>query len=403
MDVGAAVRRIRLSKGLTQAQVAEGLFDRSYLSQIEHGKVRPSLETLRLLAQRLDVPLESLVPFLEYETSYQEALALLEKGRQTRNVAKLRVAWRKFFGLRLADQMLEGVLAWSECSPYTPELLDALSTTLLCAAAESAPSHLYWEASIRLGHGFFNLRQWDRAAWVYRDIIDRNPPSEVLLRAWLNLGSTLLEMRNFQDAVDAFETALGMAERHNDVLGKAKCLHGLGVCYRSLGLLPEAIKATQAAKDIYELRDVERYFMCVHNLAVLWLDTGDFACAAQCLETAKKHFSVRQNTMALVSVYEEYARLHFLSNDYDEALHHVDMACRLLNGQDMLKAGRLFLWKVILFDKLHEPRLVKEWLTAALAILGDQLWNALEGLMPPSQFSPSELRSRIEELSRGEP
>ena len=56
--VGQVIRRVRTGAGLTQADVSKrcGL-TRSYISRIEHGKISPRVQTLRRIANALDVDL----------------------------------------------------------------------------------------------------------------------------------------------------------------------------------------------------------------------------------------------------------------------------------------------------------------------------------------------------------
>ncbi len=55
--VGRRIERLREEKGISQRQLAEGLYRVSYafISRIESGDREPSLRTLRLLAERLGV------------------------------------------------------------------------------------------------------------------------------------------------------------------------------------------------------------------------------------------------------------------------------------------------------------------------------------------------------------
>lgn len=54
-SIGRKIRQCRLARNLTQAELADGLFSKSYISQLENGTVNPSLRALRLLAKRLGV------------------------------------------------------------------------------------------------------------------------------------------------------------------------------------------------------------------------------------------------------------------------------------------------------------------------------------------------------------
>ncbi|MGH3066009.1 MAG: helix-turn-helix domain-containing protein [Gaiellaceae bacterium] len=67
--VGARVRLLRRSAGLSQADLAAGRFSKEYVSQIERGKTWPTRETLEWLAGRLATDRE----FLEHGVSRAEA------------------------------------------------------------------------------------------------------------------------------------------------------------------------------------------------------------------------------------------------------------------------------------------------------------------------------------------
>src|SRR5579859_1879410 len=60
-QIGQRVRRARLSRNLTQSELAKGDFSVSYISAVERGQIRPSLGALERLATRLQVPLSELL------------------------------------------------------------------------------------------------------------------------------------------------------------------------------------------------------------------------------------------------------------------------------------------------------------------------------------------------------
>lgn len=59
--LGQRIRQLRTRKGFTQQDLAGGDYSKSYISAIEQGKTRPSLEALQRLASRLEVPAGSLL------------------------------------------------------------------------------------------------------------------------------------------------------------------------------------------------------------------------------------------------------------------------------------------------------------------------------------------------------
>jgi tetratricopeptide (TPR) repeat protein len=66
--LGERIRKLRISRGLTQAELAENRFSKQYVSEIERGTTRPTAETLAWLAERLGVDRH----FLELGLSSEE-------------------------------------------------------------------------------------------------------------------------------------------------------------------------------------------------------------------------------------------------------------------------------------------------------------------------------------------
>src|SRR5688572_4336341 len=56
LGIGERLRQVRREAGLSQQQVAEPDYPRSYLSQIELGRIVPDPQALRVFAQRLGLP-----------------------------------------------------------------------------------------------------------------------------------------------------------------------------------------------------------------------------------------------------------------------------------------------------------------------------------------------------------
>ena len=57
MELGEKIRKARLEAGLSQRQLCGEEITRNMLSLIEHGNAKPSMKTLRCLAQRLGKPI----------------------------------------------------------------------------------------------------------------------------------------------------------------------------------------------------------------------------------------------------------------------------------------------------------------------------------------------------------
>ena len=92
MDIGRRLKESRLAAGLSQRQLCGDTITRNMLSQIENGVARPSMDTLRILAQRLGKPVSY---FLEEEQGWEEkdhllkALRCMEQAEQALKEGRL--------------------------------------------------------------------------------------------------------------------------------------------------------------------------------------------------------------------------------------------------------------------------------------------------------------------------
>ncbi len=82
MTIGEKIKKIRVSKGITQEDVASGKITRNMLSAIENNKAMPSLDTLNFISSQLGVPASYFISndsdIFQYEKNYQMPL-ILEK------------------------------------------------------------------------------------------------------------------------------------------------------------------------------------------------------------------------------------------------------------------------------------------------------------------------------------
>jgi transcriptional regulator with XRE-family HTH domain len=74
--VGARIRALRLDRGLSQAQVAEGMLSASYVSLVESGRRQPAISALTHIAERLGVDTGFLRDGIDAEVRRRARLAL---------------------------------------------------------------------------------------------------------------------------------------------------------------------------------------------------------------------------------------------------------------------------------------------------------------------------------------
>lgn len=79
-EIGEILKQLRKQKKMTQSELAEGIVNRSYISQIEKNLVQPSFKTVTLLAKKLNVDIS-----LFYENIELKALSESELKNQIKN------------------------------------------------------------------------------------------------------------------------------------------------------------------------------------------------------------------------------------------------------------------------------------------------------------------------------
>lgn len=79
LKIGNRIRRIRQKKRLSQLDVCKDLISPSHYSNIENGRYLPSLDTLKNIAQKLNIPITYFTEFESNSTELQSKLNQLEK------------------------------------------------------------------------------------------------------------------------------------------------------------------------------------------------------------------------------------------------------------------------------------------------------------------------------------
>lgn len=130
--VGERVRRLRLGKGLTQAQLGDP-YSAAFVSQIETGRRLPSLEKLALFAKRLGVTVQELAtgvpPAVEPEAvlRLQEGWRQLYLGRYSRARHSFRLARQGGDQLRHPVVKAKAIVGLARCAEYEGQTADAMA------------------------------------------------------------------------------------------------------------------------------------------------------------------------------------------------------------------------------------------------------------------------------------
>ena len=187
--LGGLIRAARENLQLSLAEVADGHYSTSLLSQIERNRLDPSPESLRFLAERLKLPLEDLETLAQQHRS-----AEFEENR-----------YKSYEELRI--EVLQYLT--NKESRHALNLLKDLHFS-------QVPRTQRWRLAALRGHAYFELRKFLEAQqdFIYsineqpRDVILPDEQMQELMLLHLHLAGTHRELQQSDPAQEQYRQAL---------------------------------------------------------------------------------------------------------------------------------------------------------------------------------------------------
>ena len=288
-SVGERLREARLARGLTQEQLAKGLATKGFISQIERHRATPSLAKLRLMAERLQLPLGHFtgdrspmeVTYLRKSAALAvkakepaRALELVEEAKSHPATANERADLQRIKGTaldalgQLADALVAHQGAAAAAPPDDPELNAAIYAEIGTVLAQQEQFVSAVEADLRAAH------------WL-----DRSKQADPGLRArvFSNLGRACYALGQIDQADAYLARALDAATDAESLLRIANAHMGLGITARAKGQLDQAIEHCNRALEIHARIKQEREANRILN------NIGDVHYAAGRLNQAREY------------------------------------------------------------------------------------------------------------------
>lgn len=297
--LGRRIRQARHELGLTLKAVAGDDFTRAFLNQVELGRAQPSTQTLRIIARRLQRPIDF---FLE---DPGDSTAALELG-----LAEAGISLHQGDALR-AESLMTQILARTvpielrtraQLTLATARLMQGRAADAIApleeavAAAERAQwPQLLVELYDRLGSAHYLLRRahaagrwFDKAFECYQSAALTDP---VLKARILGHRANLHYVAGQPvEAIDAYESAIAAAEQVLDLRALAGIYEGLALSLQDTGQYARALSYAQKGLRIFEtLRDVRMTGQLRLNMGDMLLQQGRVAEAERLFSEGAEH------------------------------------------------------------------------------------------------------------------
>ncbi|TMC66661.1 MAG: tetratricopeptide repeat protein [Chloroflexota bacterium] len=288
-SLGQRIRSARQELGLTLAAVAGKDFTRAFLNQVELGRAQPSTQTLRIIAQRLQRPIDY---FLEepgdsvaaLELALAEAEMSLLHGEAARAESLMtRILARTIpLELRTRAQLTLGTAYVRQGEPKKamPVLEEAIA-----AAERSNWPQLLVELYDRMGSVHYLLRRAHTAGQWFEQAFERYESAgltDPILKARILGHRANLHYVAGQpvEAIAAYESAIAAAEEVLDMPALAGIYEGLALSFQQTGQYARALSYAQRGLRIFEtLRDVRMAGALRLNMGEMLLQQGRVADA----------------------------------------------------------------------------------------------------------------------------
>lgn len=292
------VKQARLDAGLSLGQVARGDISRTAIYFVETGKAKPSMETLRLIADRTGRPLDyflaapATAPISESEIASLERMMatgdnvgvaarsehLLGQGLDEQSEARIRLIAGLAY-LRLAQPVpgrnyAAAARAYFERTGDRLMAAEALGTEAQGAYLMEEPVAMYLaESALDALH---SLKAY---------------PSYTESRLLGILAQVQLQRQQWREAIETYEKAIAAGDVVQDLRRLSLMYSGLSLAYQESGEVSEATRYAQKALTIHEtLNDRLSLARTLNNLGFMLFRLNELGPARHHIERAIQIF-----------------------------------------------------------------------------------------------------------------
>jgi tetratricopeptide (TPR) repeat protein/DNA-binding XRE family transcriptional regulator len=323
-----SVKQARLDAGLSLGQVASGVVSRTAIYFVETGKSRPSMDTLRLIADRtgrsldyflsrpstmearsspVTTEVERLIATGDAKAALVAGQALLGQHLEPDATAKVQYLLANAH-LRLA-QAAEGRRYASEARTHFERSGDVLMTAE-CLRNEASAAYLMQDPSA--------LVLAEKGLELCRSL---EPVPRITEAALLVvLGGVHSTSQDWPAAIEAYERAIAAGDVVTDLRRLSLMYGGLGHAYQEVGRLDQAAHYAQRALTLHEtLNDIVSLARAENNLGLILLKRHDLDGAQAHLSRSLRLFEEAAVDTGKANVLLSLCELTYARSELDDA------------------------------------------------------------------------------------
>lgn len=321
LRLGQRLRRARLARNMTQSEVAKNQFSVSYVSAVERGQIRPSLNALEKLAERLHVPVIDLMGDADLDIRGTIAHPDHRDGSADR--------YRDEIDTRLREARVLTLQGYAE---------DA--ATLLARLISSQLSlHEIAALRLHLAAAYVQLGRAEDARHEAQEGLaaaERLGNSELIERLRNELGNAYALAHNFALALESYRSCLSALESSgaHDSMLTLHVLSSIGEQYARLGDQDNATLYLRRAADLAkEVMAPEHQGALYWSLSQAASTRNDGAQARYYAIRSQAAYEEAVNRRVTAQVYNQLGRAFALSGQIEEARTQLRAAYEIASAQ----------------------------------------------------------------------
>ncbi|MFH0517307.1 tetratricopeptide repeat protein [Streptomyces sp. M41] len=337
--IGRRVQQLRVERGLTQRQLAEPAYTPAYVSTLEAGRVRPSDDALRHLADRLGVAFEELATgrpahlATDLRLRLTEAQRALATGAAEAAAEQYAALLAEARGHQLGEAEAVALLGLGECGIDTGELAEARRYFELAEQAlADAPLPARVPALRGRAVSHYLAGELRYAVYLLESTLDElnrgglHDPDALLL-LYASVIGPYMDMGAHARAAQAAEYALALAPQAADPALVARMHRSVARTLLAEGRLAEADASLAKAAELYRQLQIRTELANCHWMrGYVYAQNGDLERAEAELREARAMLTAQRAALYTSQVAVELADVLHRRGKSDEAaalLHEV--------------------------------------------------------------------------------